>query len=258
MTIVRSYVKNNLGFIAMNHPEKRNALTVDLVEKLVKHLHELDRNEEVKAIILYGEGKAFSAGGDLETIGKLTNPGEVIDYMNLATEVVESLRKAKKYVISAINGVAAGAGISLALASDFIVMERNAKFVAGFNNIALLPDLGLIKLLVQSVSPSIVKEWLSSGRPVSSEELYTRGIVNHLADGNLLEEAAAFAEKVTTGSPITNQFVKMMVNNADDMSTETYLLLEQVIQGILLQTADHKEGVRGFIEKRSPSFTGKW
>ncbi|WP_047985586.1 enoyl-CoA hydratase/isomerase family protein [Ornithinibacillus californiensis] len=258
MTVIKSYLENNIGFIAMNRPEKRNALSVELAQALVGKIRAMDLDDQVKAIVLYGEGKAYSAGGDIETINSFTNPGEVMEYMKLATEVTDVIRKTKKYVISAIHGFAAGAGISLALVSDFIVMERDAKFSAGFTNIGLVPDLGLIKLLVERVSPSIAKEWLSSGQPIAAEELYSRGVVNLVSDGNLLREAAAFAEKVSYGSPITNQFVKYLVNQAQEMSTETYLMQEQIIQAMLAQTSDHKEAINSFINKKPPTFRGEW
>ncbi|RDW15499.1 enoyl-CoA hydratase/isomerase family protein [Oceanobacillus chungangensis] len=249
--------EDNIAFLSMNRPEKRNALSVEMANELLEALHTADQDEDVKVIILSGEGKAFSAGGDLETLKRLNNTPEIMKYMNQAMEVIETIRKLDKYVISAVHGFAAGAGFSIALAADFVVASSEARFISSFTNIGIIPDLGLIKALTERLPPSIVKEWVTSGKSITAQEAFERGLVNRIADGNLLTYTAKFAQFIIDGPPLANRFVKQLVNHADELTGETNRMQETAIQTLLLQTEDNKEGILAFFEKRKPLFKGE-
>lgn len=255
--LVNVKIENNIAYLSMNRPEKRNALSVEMANELLDALHASDQNEEVKLIILSGEGKAFSAGGDLEILSQLNDTHEIMKYMKRAVEVIEKIRNLDKYVISAVHGFAAGAGFSIALAADFVVATPEARFISSFTNVGIIPDLGLIKALTERLPSGLVKEWVSSGKAITAQEAFERGIVNRISDGNLLTDTAKFVQFIVEGPPLANRFVKQLVNHADELTDETNRIQETAIQTLLLQTEDKKEGVRAFFDKRRPLFKGK-
>lgn len=258
MTDAIKYVKkDSIAFISMNRPEKRNALSIEMANQLVEALKDAESDPVVKAAIISGEGKIFSAGGDLEVLHTLDNSAKIMEYMKQALEIIQTIRGLDKYVISAVHGFAAGAGFSIAVAADFVVAKKDAAFVCSFTNVGIIPDLGLLKKLTDNVPSAVAKEWISSGRPVSAEEAYQRGIVNQLTEGDVLEAAADYAGFIVNGPPLANKFVKHMVNHADEWSSSTNDLQETVIQTLLLQSEDNKEGIQAFFEKRKPEFKGK-
>ena len=144
-------IENGIGFIRLNRPEKLNSLSSDLVDSFIHNLESLGENKSVKVIIVSGEGKGFCAGGDLETMKNLTQSCDKLEYMQKASSLTKTILNLDKYVVSAVHGFAAGAGYSLALASDFIVASSSAKFGLSFVNVGVIPDLGLMKLLSERV-----------------------------------------------------------------------------------------------------------
>ncbi|MFS0750644.1 enoyl-CoA hydratase/isomerase family protein [Oceanobacillus sp. 1P07AA] len=249
--------ENQIAYIAMNRPEKRNALSIEMAEELIAALHQAEKDPEVKAVILTGEGKGFSAGGDLQVLNTLNNSAQIMNYMKKALQIIQTMKDLDKYVISAVHGFAAGAGFSIAIAADFIVAKKDASFACSFTNVGIIPDLGLLKGLADKLPAAVAKEWISSGRPVSAQEAYERGIVNRVVEGNLLEEATEFAQFIVQGPPLANQFVKHMVNHASEYNQDTNDLQELAVQTLLLQSEDNKEGIAAFFEKRKPAFKGK-
>ncbi|AXI10205.1 enoyl-CoA hydratase/isomerase family protein [Oceanobacillus zhaokaii] len=255
--VVKVKKDNNIAYISMNRPEKRNALSVEMANELLFALKDADADDDIKVIILSGEGKAFSAGGDLDTLNNLNNIAEIMKYMKQALAVIQTIRKLDKYVISAVHGFAAGAGFSIALAADFVVIDSKAKFVCSFTNVGIIPDLGLVKTLSEMLPSTIAKEWISSARPVSAQEAYEKGIVNKVVEGDLLQGAADFAQFIIDGPPLANQFVKQLVNHSAELTYDTNDMQETTIQTLLLQSEDKQEGVRAFFDKRKPEFKGR-
>lgn len=255
--VIQVKKENNIAYITLNRPDKLNALSVELSADLNNAIRDADEDPEVKVIILNGAGRSFCAGGDIGAFQKVNSVADMFKYMKEVVEIQQTISKAKKYVISAVHGFAAGAGFSVALASDFIVAHRDAKFAISFNNIGLIPDLGLIKKLSEVVPPHVAKEWISSARNISVEEAYQRGFVNKIAEDDVVKEATEFAQFIIDGPPIANQFVKYLVNHATELTNETFAMQENTIQTILFQTQDHKEGVRAFFDKRKPEFKGE-
>ncbi|MEC1520462.1 enoyl-CoA hydratase/isomerase family protein [Neobacillus niacini] len=249
-------IENGIGSIFLNRPKKLNSLSTDLVEDLTEALISLDKNPEVKVIVLSGEGKSYCAGGDLETIQQFTKQREIISYLDKAINVTRVILNMDKYVISAVHGFAAGAGFSLALASDFIVADSTAKFGLSFVNIGVIPDLGLIKLLSERVPTAIAKEWIVTGKILGVEEAETWGIVNKVVDGDLLQGASEFAQKIMNGPPLSNSYVKKMLNHTAQLPWEAFLEQETMVQANLIASEDMQEGVNAFLEKRAPKFTG--
>ena len=249
-------VENQIAYIGMNRPNKRNSLATELVEELLGALRDAEKNPEVRAIILYGEGKAFSAGGDIDTLQALENTADLLNYMQGAAEITNTIKNLDKLVVAAVHGFAAGAGFSLALACDFVVAHPDTRFISSFTNVGLIPDLGLIRSLNGRVPSAIAKEWIVSGRPVSVEEASKHGLVNKVATGDVVTDAAEYAQFIVAAPPLANKFVKYLVEHANEYSNETSLMQENVIQSLLLQTEDNREGIQAFFEKRKPKYKG--
>ena len=249
--------KDAIALIKMNRPEKRNALSIVMARGLVEALTNAEKDSDIKAVIISGEGKIFSAGGDLEVLHTLDNSAKIMEYMKQALEIIQTIRDLDKYVISAVHGFAAGAGFSIAVAADFVVAKKDAAFLCSFTDVGIIPDLGLVKKLTDNLPSAVAKEWISSGRPVSAEEAYRRGIVNRVTEDEVVEAAIDYAGFIVNGPPLANKFVKHMVNYADEWSSGTNDLQETAIQTLLLQTEDNKEGIQSFFDKRKPSFKGK-
>lgn len=255
--LVKFEIKDRIGHIMLNRPDKLNALSKELVEQVIQTFDKLLQDDVVKAIVLSGNGKAFCAGGDIESMRNMSDANGIVEWIDFVSGLSKKLLNSEKYVIAAVHGYAAGAGFSIALAADFIVADENAKFALSFTNIGLIPDLGLIKLLTERVSPPIAKEWISSGKVISAEEAYSNGIINRIFTGSVVEEAFRFAEFIVKGPSISNKYVKYLVNHVGELHKETAFAQENMIQAMLLQTKDHQEGVAAFLEKRAPHFTGK-
>lgn len=247
----------HIAYLTMNRPEKLNALSADLVQALIRELKKAEADDEVKVIILSGAGKSFCSGGDLSAFQEMSDIGSIINWMKEATRLEQTIVELDKLVISAVHGYAAGAGFSLALASDFIVCDKDAIFTASFAKVGLIPDLGLMKNLAKNVPLPLAKEWLLFGSRITAEEAYRKGLVNRIAEGDLLEEASRFAKFIVEGPPLVQRFVKYMLNHAHEFTHDTNFMQEVTMQALLLQTEDNKEGVRAFFEKRKPDFKGK-
>lgn len=248
---------NHIAYLTMNRPEKRNSLSKDLTTALFSALKEAEQDDDVKVVILSGEGKSFCSGGDIDTMQPGLNPSKMVSSMKEISELTKRIMNHDKYIISAVHGYAAGAGFSLALASDFVIADQEAKFVSSFGKIGLIPDLGLIKLLAERVPLPIAKEWISSSNPILAEVAYSKGIINRITERNLIEEATEFAQFIVEGPPIANKFVKYLLNHASEYSHEVSIMQENIIQSLMFQTEDTKEGVQSFLEKRAPVFKGK-
>lgn len=247
-------IENGIGFIRLNRPEKLNSLSSDLVESFTHNLESLGKNENVKVIIVSGEGKGFCAGGDLETMKNLSQANDKLEYMQKASALTKTILNLDKYVVSAVHGFAAGAGYSLALASDFIVANKSAKFGLSFVNVGVIPDLGLMKLLSERVPLSLAKEWILSGKIMTAEEAKNWGIINRITEGDVLQEAIEFSQFILNGPQGSNKYVKQMLNHGVQLSWDDVLEKENMIQALLMQSEDYEEGISAFYEKRAPQF----
>lgn len=255
--IVQVDMQNAVGIITMNRPDKRNALSRQMVTELIQAFDLLDGNDQVKVILLKGEGKSFCAGGDLDTMQNINHSYDAVKWVDHVANLTQKILDLDKYVVAMVHGYGAGAGFSLALACDFVVMEDQAKFVLSFNHVGLIPDLGLIRLLYERIPPVIFKEWISSGKIIDAQEALRYGLINRVAKTNITDETMDFIQFMINGPTIANKYVKYLANHMSDLPLHASFRKENMIQSILLQTEDHKEGARAFKEKRDPIFKGR-
>ena len=242
--------------LTLNRPEKLNAITGELLDALYAALKEGEEDREVRALLLTGAGRAFSAGQDLTEFGDRKPDYEA--HLRRYNRVVEALSGLEKPLVVAVNGVAAGAGMSLALWGDLRLAAVGASFTTAFVRIGLVPDSGLSFLLPRLVGLAKAQELLLLSPRLSAEEALALGLVHRVVPAEkLMEEALSLAKELAQGPTRAYALTKKLLLDTYRLSLTEALALEAVLQGQAGQTQDHEEGVRAFREKRPPRFQGR-
>ena len=252
--------ENGVAWITINRPEVLNALNTDVIWKLRDALDDAERDPQVRCVVIGGEGRAFSAGADLQSLKKRQRQAEISFMEHLKEEtnpLISKMRNMDKPIISMINGVAAGAGMSLALAADLKVMAEGARFVEAFAKIGLIPDAGATFLLARSFGISKAMELALTGDGIDAEEAKRLGAVNKVVPPDQLEkETRILAERLAKG-PKGIGLAKRAMNKALVSDLDTALDYEAHLQEIVASSEDFKEGVSAFNDKRPARFQGK-
>lgn len=252
--------KDNIATLTLNQPDNRNALSLALLDAFEAAVNELKKDKDARVLVLTGSGKAFSSGGDVKEMSQQAQMT-----MNERREQIMGIyRKGLCFldlqipVIAAINGHAAGAGCTLALACDMRVMNEEAKLGLGFVKIGLHPGMGSCYFLPRIVGMAKAYELLFTGDMLHAKEAEVLGIVNKAVPSEKLqEETLAFAKKIADGPPIAIRMAKKAIQQSLDATLESILDYEAFAQAIISQTEDVMEGIMSFIEKRPPKFKGK-
>jgi 2-(1,2-epoxy-1,2-dihydrophenyl)acetyl-CoA isomerase len=251
-------VADSIATLTLDRPAALNSLTVSLKDELLATFRRLAREREVRAIILTGAGRAFCAGQDLH---ERLEP----DAAPLATEIRErynplilAMRSIDKPIVGAINGVAAGAGASLAFACDIRIAAESASFVLAFGRIGLVPDSGATWFLPRLVGPAKAAELALIGDSLSAPDAERYGLVARVVPPDTLPaEARELASRLAGGAPRAIALTKRALDRSWDMTLEEALEYEAYLQGIAGATDDHREGIAAFVEKRPPRFSGE-
>jgi 2-(1,2-epoxy-1,2-dihydrophenyl)acetyl-CoA isomerase len=249
-------VTDRVATLTLDRPDALNALNAALRGELLAALKGLARNDDVRAVVLTGAGRAFCAGADLRG-----GSGEREFRRVLTAEyhpLIRAVRELEKPVVAAVNGVAAGAGVSLALAADLVVAAESARFVPAFARIGLVPDSGLTRTLVRALGRHRAAAILLVGEPLGAAEARDAGLVHEVTqDDALLSVAHALAVRLAGGPTRAIGLTKRLINAAEDAPLAATLDAEAALQQVAGRTADHAEGVAAFGEKREPRFTGR-
>ncbi len=248
--------------ITMNRPDVYNALNDKLTFELQDALKAAARDREVSVVVLTGEGKAFCSGQDLGDLKEKYVPGYVPhlgdDLRKRYNPVVTRIREMDKPVIAAVNGVAAGAGLSFALACDIRLASEQASFIEVFINVGLIPDSGSTFTLPRLVGLSKALELCFTGDKVTAEEALRIGLVNRVVPaGALAEETSKLAKRLASLPARGIALTKRLLNQSYENDLAQQLEAEAFAQETAGLTEDHYEGVVAFIEKRKPGFKGK-
>ena len=240
--------------LTLNRPEKLNAIDQAMHEALASAISEAAA-ADVRALVITGRGKGFCVGQDLAELGPGTDVGGLVRQHYNANMI--ALRSLAKPVITVVNGVAAGAGLSLAMAGDIRIASSAARFVPAFINIGLVPDSGLSFFLSRILGPAKALEWTASGRLLSAEEALEQGLVSEVAGPDELEPRAAELAAEWAGRPTAALgMYKELFDAAPAATLAEQLELEAVLQTRAAASADFSEGVSAFREKRSARFSG--
>jgi 2-(1,2-epoxy-1,2-dihydrophenyl)acetyl-CoA isomerase len=257
MADLRVAVADAVATVTLDRPAALNALTVALKVELLATFQRFAGDDAVRAIVLTGAGRAFCAGQDLhERLEPDAAPLDV-ELRERYNPLIRAMRTIDKPIVGAINGIAAGAGASLAFACDIRIAADTASFILAFGRVGLVPDSGATWFLPRLVGAAKAAEMALMDEPLSAADAERFGLVARVVPGDsLTSEALALAARLASGAPAAIALTKRALNRAWDASLDATLDYEAYVQGIAGSSDDHREGVAAFIEKRSPRFKG--
>ena len=254
-------VENNIGIMKFNDPDVRNAVSPDMLEGFWECLNEIEKeNSEIKCLLLTSEGKGFCAGANLSSGSERSNSGRQDAGHALETmyhPILRRLRNMNIPIVTAVNGAAAGIGMSFALMGDIIVASKSAFFLQAFRRIGLVPDGGSTWLLPRLVGNARAKELSLLGERLPAEKAYEWGLINRLTDEeDLIDEALKISNELASG-PMSLRLIRKAFWESSDNTYEEQLNLERELQFQAGNSEDFKEGVKAFLDKRDAKFKGK-
>ncbi|HTC85735.1 MAG TPA: enoyl-CoA hydratase-related protein [Candidatus Acidoferrum sp.] len=255
---IRVAVEDGVATVTLARPDALNALDRAMKTELLAAFRSIERDRAVRAVILTGEGRAFCAGQDLrETFGG-ADPGLTDEVRARYNPLILAIHRCSKPVIAAINGTAAGAGFSLALACDLRIAAEGVSLVLAFGRIGLVPDSGVTWFLPRIVGSARAAELALVGDALTAAQAERIGLVNRVVAGDaLMAESRALAMRLASGSPRAMALTKRAFAYATEATLEEALAHEAWLQGIAGRSADHAEGLAAFRAKRPPRFTGE-
>jgi 2-(1,2-epoxy-1,2-dihydrophenyl)acetyl-CoA isomerase len=246
--------------LTLNRPETLNALTPAQRDEIVRLLSEASASAEVRAVVLTGTGRGFCAGADLRATTTTAErvAGDVARTLRTgAQRLIAAVLDCEKPVIAAVNGTAAGLGAHLAFACDLVLAAESARFIEVFVRRGLVPDAGGAYLLPRLIGPQRAKELMFFGDALTAADAERLGLVNRVVpDADLDKTSRAWAERLATGPTRALALTKQLVNASLDADRATAFATEAAAQEINMTTADAQEGVRSFVERRSPKYRG--
>jgi len=244
---------DGVAVVRLNRPDVRNALNLNVRELLAKHFFDLGNDEAIRCIILTGGDKVFAAGADIRDMVDRT-PIEVMGRRDLWKPIASC----PKPVIAAVNGYALGGGCELAMHADIIVAGEGASFGQPEVRVGIMPGAGGTQRLTRAVGKFRAMRMLMTGEPVAARDALAMGLVSDVvADAEVFETALRIAKTIASMPPLAVMQIKEVVLAGEDASLEAGMMLERKAFQLLFATADQKEGMRAFLEKRKPEFRGR-
>jgi enoyl-CoA hydratase/carnithine racemase len=254
-------VDEGVATITMSRPEKLNALTFEAYSDLRDLFAELPHRGDARVVVLRGEGKGFCSGGDVEEIiGELQRmePYELLEFTRMTGAVVKAMRECPLPVIASVNGIAAGAGSVLALASDFRLLGRSSAFAFLFTKVGLAgADMGSAYLLPRLVGLGRATRLLMLGDKLPAEEAAQLGLGDLVDDEHLAEETRALARRLSDGPAMAYSATKVLLTRELDMDLGSAIEMEAITQALLMKSEDHGEFYKAWSDGRKPSWSGR-
>jgi 2-(1,2-epoxy-1,2-dihydrophenyl)acetyl-CoA isomerase len=266
MTFANFEKSGRIATVTLNRAESRNAIaTLEDCQDLVAAFTRASDDPEIVALVLTGAGQAFCSGGDLKAIREGTGIGPRkpavetrANYRRGVQSVMRALADMEIATIAAINGSAIGLGLDIAAICDMRVMGASVKVASSFVKVGLVPGDGGAWVLTQLLGPARAAEMVLTGDQIGAEEALRLGLINKIAaDGAVLADAHALAERVAVNPPRAVRMSKRLLRQAREGTYADVLELSSAFQALAHETADHKEAVNAFVEKRAPRFTGE-
>ena len=253
---IRVEAADGVSTITLNRPDTLNSLNAAMRRELLAAIKAAGRDDAVRAVVLTGEGRGFCSGADLRGgVDERAYRRVLTDQYN---PLIVAIRELPKPVVAAVNGVAAGAGVSLALACDLVYASEDARFIQAFVRIGLVPDSGSTRTLVRALGRHRAAHLIFSGEPLAAPEARDAGLVNEVVPGDQLAATAhAAAARLAAAPTRAIGLAKRAINHAEDALLGESLAMEAALQELAGRTQDHAEGVAAFGEKREPRFVGR-
>lgn len=259
LSYINYEVVEQTAVLIIDREQVYNALNRDAKAEIVGHIRKANEDKNIRTIILTARGKAFCTGQDLNDRNISAEENNTVDLgITLETEwnpLMKSIRESEKPVIAAVNGVCAGAGLSLALSCDLIVAKNEVRFISGFSKLGLAPDAGSTYLLGRIMGLQKALEFFLLNDPLYSEDLERLGLINKISNAPLAD-AVELAKKINKLAPLSVQKIKKNLHVAFESSYTETIRVETNAQRLLGNSQDYKEGVKAFFEKRDPQFKG--
>jgi enoyl-CoA hydratase/carnithine racemase len=257
---IKLEIKDLICILTLNRPENLNAWNQQMRMELKESITDVVENDEIRALIITGSGRAFSAGEDVRGMKNLAEVS-TLSFRRVVREihnVFDEIESMEIPVIAAINGVAAGGGLELALSCDFRFAADVAKLGLPETNVGLIPGSGGCSRLVNTVGLSFAKRMVMTGEMIPASKALKMGLIDEVFPSeNLISETISFAKVLSTKAPQSIGVAKVVLNNCTKVDLNTGRNFERLGQSILKKTSDHLEGAASFIQKRKPNFTGK-
>jgi len=257
---IRLAIDQQVAWITLNRPDARNAVNDDMREELLAVLTDARANTDIRAVVLTGAGKGFCTGADLSRRGAgPTGPGAAREMMRTRSQrLIRAVWELEKPVVAAVNGVAAGLGAHLAFASDLIIAAADARFIEVFVRRGIAVDGGGAYLLPRLIGLAKAKELVFFGDDLSADDALRIGLINKVVPADQLHAAAKeWAERLATGPTFAIGMSKRLLNRSLESDLETALDEEAMVQSLVTQSEDTKEGMLAFAERRQPEFKGR-
>lgn len=259
---IRTEVSDGVAAITIDRPDVLNALDDAHGRDLLEAVTRVAKDEDVRCVAITGAGRAFSAGEDLAALSEDYRRGVAPELGRTLRDrynpLVTALRRAPKPVLAVVNGVAAGAGASIALACDFRIMSQEAKFLLAFVKVGLVPDSGALWFLTQMIGRARTWRLAATGAPLGAEEAFALGVVDEVVPADELETVwRARARELAAGPTRAFALTRSLLDSAATSTLHEQLNREQAAQNDAGRTADHLEGVQAFLAKRPPRFEGR-
>jgi enoyl-CoA hydratase len=256
--ILRTEVHGAVAVLTLDRPEVLNAIGTPTVRRLRAELDRLRTDERVRALVLAGAGRGFSAGADLAEIESFTTAHQFGAFVGRLTEVFGLVEAFGKPSVAALHGFALGGGLELALACDLRVAERGTRLGLPEMKLGVLPGAGGTQRLPRLAPPALAKQMILTGEPIDAERAWAVGLVNELAEpGGALAAAGALAGRIARGAPLALASGKRLIDDGLGMDLDAAIRYEREAVSVLFGTDDRREGLKAFRDRREPEFRGQ-